>query len=110
MKLKGVKSFIFPVTRKIQNLPDFACAAVKLSVSNSVDDGADLKLESESKGIYEADNYEIYWGFAGSPVHQIFPTQTSDYIYVGDLSDISVRCNKNNAEGTQLNISVFVEI
>ncbi|HEX8636639.1 MAG TPA: hypothetical protein VF692_01150 [Pyrinomonadaceae bacterium] len=110
MKLKGVKSYRDKADPKTKNLKEYPCAAVKLSVSTNIDNGGDDKLIGASENFYENENYEVYWGFFGAAIHQIFPGQTTDYIYVENLSDLSIRCNKAIESGMDLNISVFVEV
>lgn len=114
MKLKGVRTIKFNVKKETLPLENIPCAAIKMSIKNTIDNGLDDKLGSIASDpadpTYSSDDYEVYWGFGGTPAHPIFPTQTTDYIYCENAADISVRTNKKQEAGMELYISIFVEV
>jgi hypothetical protein len=84
---------------------DKPCDAIVLSVWAVEDDTLDTIKPGSGSYIDDA-RQEIYWGVRNC-VHPIYPGDTSDYIYVANANDISVRRNKQKGETTRVAYTLF---
>jgi hypothetical protein len=101
-KLEPLRSDYFDAGKDVEQLPDEKCSRVWLSVWNTKDDGTDDLLQQGAN----PPQYEIYWGFNGSCVHQLFPKDKPVEIPVSNLNQIYVRCSKKVAS-TRVFFSCF---
>ena len=75
---KGVP-FVVRVTEKGVALPEFDCKMVKLDNWN---------LQSD---LLTGNDIEVYWGFEGNYVHRLVAGGNTDYIWVSNSSQITLR-------------------
>ena len=105
---KGVHSGKLPATGAAQPLmKNFQCDFVMLSVLNTLDDGADTTMATDSNGEYETSDLQIYYGWGGACVHPLFPTETTTFLPVENANEIFVRNSLNKGSNTLVTFTLF---
>lgn len=109
-RLKGVLSSKKEAERNSARLhEDFPCDEVWLTVQNVEDDNEDTRKQPDDGGRYETTDDEIFWGFGGDCVHQLFPTDTVR-VPVTNANEIFVRSNRQKGAETMVAFSCFEDI
>jgi hypothetical protein len=113
-KLYGFYSGYVDAGDKPQRLADdLECDAVIMSVWTTYDNGTDApKNDAGGNPIpngpaFVSAEIETYWGFGGNCVHQLFPGDNTDYIWVKNARDIYVRRNVNGSQDVRVSYSLF---
>ncbi len=108
-------------TAEPARLPNTACDAVMLTVPNVAaaatgggEDGqnrasflaSDTHAAPDASGTYAETGLEIFYGFVGNCVHQLFPLDKPVLLGVSNLDEIYVRC-ANGAARAPVAFSCF---
>lgn len=91
----------------VRLIDDFECDFVELFVRNTEDDGNDTPKTKGGGMLYEESKEEIYWGFRGVCINQVFPAQASEKIPVANAKDIFVRANKGKGGSVNVGFNCY---
>ena len=92
----NVEGGVFDVTEDLKRLPENKCKFVMLCNWNAADDTALTYTALSGDSLYENNGDEIYYGFAGVLVAQLFPSQNSGLLPLNNTNQICVRTRPGN--------------
>ena len=86
----GASSILVPAD-KLVRLPDQPCKFAMLSNFNIQNDSAFTLKASGTGGLYQDIGEEVYYGFNGIVIAQLFPAESTQLLPVNNLDQVCLR-------------------